>query len=74
MIVFFNDFLTGFAFVMLALQFAFRLELFFYFLCVYFQSFYQLRGLGWVRLDYIRRKRERRVLLFVLRSWIIHHE
>jgi hypothetical protein len=46
MIVFFNDFLTGFAFVMLPLQFAFRLELFFNFLGVNFQSFYQLRGLG----------------------------
>ena len=36
MIVFFNDFLTGFAFVMLPFEFAFRLELFFYFLCVNF--------------------------------------
>lgn len=36
MIVFFYDLLAGFAFVMFALQFTLRLELFFYLLCVDF--------------------------------------
>jgi hypothetical protein len=65
MVVFGDDFLAGFAFVMFAFEFAFRLELFVDFLCVNFESFYQLGRLGRVGLDHIRGKWERGVLLFV---------
>jgi hypothetical protein len=46
MVIFLDDLLARFTLVMLSLQFTIRLKLFVYLLCVYFQSFYKLWGIG----------------------------